>query len=66
MGTQQSGILDLVLADLAKDGDILQQAREIAMEILETDANLDMTEHAPIRYWILTHQKQENFWSRIS
>jgi len=28
MGTQQSGILDLLIADLAKDGELLKQARE--------------------------------------
>jgi ATP-dependent DNA helicase RecG len=66
MGTQQSGILDLVLADLAKDGDILQQARETASEVLDSDANLEKPENLPIRTWIMTHQKQENFWSRIS
>ena len=40
MGTQQSGILELKLADLVKDNTILQYARQIAMETLEEDPAL--------------------------
>src|SRR5690606_40366996 len=32
MGTQQSGVPDLHIADLALDGDILREAREAAMD----------------------------------
>src|SRR5262245_10252549 len=34
MGTQQSGVLDLLIADLARDGAVLQQARAAAIQVL--------------------------------
>jgi len=40
MGTQQSGALDLLIADLGKDGQILEQARIEAKEILSRDPEL--------------------------
>ena len=40
MGTQQSGVVDLKIADLGKDGAILQLAREKAGEILTKDKDL--------------------------
>src|SRR5688572_30035895 len=36
-GTQQSGVMDLKLADLARDGQILQMARNAAQQILDED-----------------------------
>nr|WP_290940144.1 helicase-related protein [Haliscomenobacter sp.] len=44
-GTQQSGIVNLRLADLAKDGKILQVAREVAARILDDDPYLKRPEH---------------------
>ena len=49
MGTKQSGLLDLKLADLAKDGQIVTLAREKARELfpsnefIEGDANVAMS-----------------------
>ena len=40
LGTQQSGVLDLLIADLGKDGKLLQRAREKAIEVLEDDPEL--------------------------
>ena len=37
MGTQQSGVLDLLIADLAKDGRILSESRAAAQAILADD-----------------------------
>jgi len=34
--------------------------------VLDQDTNLELDINAPIREWITTHQKNENFWSRIS
>ena len=46
-GTQQSGVpLNLKIATLAKDGQILQYARQIAMETLETDHFLQNQKNA--------------------
>ena len=46
MGTQQSGILDLKIADLVKDNAILQYARQMAIETLDEDPALCMTKIA--------------------
>jgi ATP-dependent DNA helicase RecG len=65
-GTQQSGVLNLRLADLAKDGRILQTAREIAMRILESDSKLERPEHLPIRRFLTEYGPKLKGWSRIS
>ncbi|MDQ3459722.1 MAG: ATP-dependent DNA helicase RecG [Deinococcota bacterium] len=40
-GTRQSGLPDLVLGDLASDGDIIEKARELAVTILDKDPKLE-------------------------
>lgn len=66
-GTQQSGVaFDLKIANLAKDGQILQFARDLADEIISKDPLLEMPEH-----FILKKQLQKLFarkvdWSLIS
>ena len=64
-GTQQSGILNLHIADLARDGRILQTAREIADRILDDDPVLQKPHHAVLRVE-LDKQKQHKGWGRIS
>jgi ATP-dependent DNA helicase RecG len=66
MGTQQSGVFDLLIADLGKDGKILQEARECALEILETDPDLTKPEHSVIKTQIDSLQTSATNWSRIS
>jgi len=66
MGTQQSGALDLLIADLGKDGKILQQAREAANEILTHDADLSKPENRVIKNQIESMKKTVVNWSRIS
>ena len=66
MGTQQSGVLDLLIADLSRDGEILQHARERAVEILEKDPDLKHAENAVIKTQIATMSKTMRNWSRIS
>ena len=66
MGTQQSGILDLKLADLVKDNAILQYARQIAIEILEEDPNLALTKNKNIASSFQEHMTNRWQWSRIS
>ncbi len=66
MGTQQSGALDLLIADLGKDGQILQQAREAATEILTNDPNLEKNENAVIKTQVMSLRKTVVNWSRIS
>lgn len=64
-GTQQSGILNLHIADLARDGQILQTAREIANRILEDDPALQKPHHL-VLHAELEKRKQHKGWSRIS
>jgi ATP-dependent DNA helicase RecG len=66
LGTQQSGVLDLLIADLGKDGKILQQAREKAIEILNDDPDLVKTENQVIRTQVESMRKTAVNWSRIS
>lgn len=66
MGTQQSGVLDLLIADLSRDGQLLQRAREKAIEILDADPDLKKPENAVIRTQIASTRKSAVNWSRIS
>jgi len=66
MGTQQSGALDLLIADLGKDGDILKTAREEAQQILEADPLLEKPENKTIRQQVESMKKSAVNWSRIS
>ena len=66
MGTQQSGALDLLIADLGKDGAILQLVREIAREVIENDPDLTAIENAVIKKQVEMSRKSAVNWSRIS
>ena len=66
MGTQQSGVLDLLIADLAQDGHILQHAREMAVAILEKDPELQASENKVIKTQIDSMRNSAVNWSRIS
>ncbi len=65
-GTQQSGVLDLLVADIAKDGEILQEARLSAMNILQKDPELSLNDHLTIKTHIHSLKKDATNWSRIS
>lgn len=65
-GTQQSGIVNLRLADLARDGKILQAAREVAARILDDDPYLKRTEHEVLAVQLAKESKARKAWSRIS
>ncbi len=64
-GTQQSGVLDLRLADLAKDQKILLAARQTAEELLTEDPELAAPELLPTKNQ-LAKLRQSKGWSRIS
>lgn len=66
MGTQQSGLLDLMIADLGKDGAILKIAREEAQEILKSDPDLQKPENSLILQQVKLMKKTSVNWSRIS
>jgi ATP-dependent DNA helicase RecG len=66
MGTQQSGVLDLLIADLSKDTELLQKARETAIELLKDDPELTSPENNVIKTQISSRKKTTVNWSRIS
>ena len=58
MGTKQSGILDLKIAYLSKDGQILMLARKSAVEILSSDPLLEKNENLLLRNKMIEVLKQ--------
>ena len=66
MGTQQSGVVDLKIADLGKDGAILQLAREKAGEILTKDKDLQQEEHKLLKLKLDEINRTAVKWSSIS
>jgi ATP-dependent DNA helicase RecG len=65
-GTQQSGILDLRLADLAQDAHTLQHSRQAAMDLLDKDPELLKPENRMLRSYMESKSKNSKEWSRIS
>ena len=66
MGTQQSGVLNLRIADIIKDSEILKIARSYAMQTLKTDPNLASEENIPIKNTYAQLVKYRNIWNYIS
>ncbi|NAS30840.1 ATP-dependent DNA helicase RecG [Flavobacteriaceae bacterium R38] len=66
MGTQQSGVLNLRIADLVKDNEILKVARSYAVKTLKEDPALQKEENKILRYIHLQLMKNKNIWNYIS
>ena len=66
MGTQQSGVLNLKIADLTKDQDILQLARNQALGLLKEDPALSQPDNMPIKQAYEQLIKYKNIWNYIS
>jgi ATP-dependent DNA helicase RecG len=66
MGTQQSGVLNLQIADIVKDRDILMLARNYALQLLREDASMQKPEHATLRSVFIEMTKKKNIWNYIS
>lgn len=66
LGTQQSGVLDLKIADLAKDNLILSSARNKAQELLSDDPEIVKEENRMIRAYLAALVKRKPNWGRIS
>jgi len=66
MGTKQSGVLDLKVADLIKDRTLLEDARDIARRILKQDPELHKPAHALLRTGVERLREARPDWSRIS
>ncbi|NMH88108.1 ATP-dependent DNA helicase RecG [Flavivirga algicola] len=66
MGTQQSGVLNLKIADIIKDNDILKLARHHAKNILKNDATLSSIDNKAILDTYKSLGKYKNIWNYIS
>jgi ATP-dependent DNA helicase RecG len=66
MGTQQSGVLNLKIADIIKDNDILKAARYHVLQLLKEDPSLQKEENHVIRYTYAQLIKYKNIWNYIS
>ena len=66
MGTQQSGVLNLRIADIIKDSEILKIARSYALQVLRADPNLSSEENIPIKDAYAQLVKYRNIWNYIS
>ncbi len=66
MGTQQSGVLNLRIADVVKDSNILQHARYWAKQVLTKDPSLSHPDNAVILNTYRQMAKFKNIWNYIS
>jgi len=66
MGTQQSGVLNLKIADIVKDTAILTIARNAALDLLAEDSELTNPENKTILDTYTQIQKTSGLWSNIS
>ena len=66
MGKQQSGILQLQIADLVRDRDILMVARNEALKLLKKDPSMTLPEHQTLRSVFIELSKKKNIWNYIS
>ena len=66
MGTQQSGVLDFKLADLARDGQIVQLSKNDVDQILKEDVNLSTAENQIVKKELIRQMKLKPNWSNIS
>ena len=66
-GTQQSGIaFNLKLANLGRDGQLVQLARDTASFVLDADPELQTADNALLRQHLLDLRKGHRDWSQIS
>lgn len=66
MGTQQSGVLNLKIADLVKDSKELHMARNKAVEVLTEDPNLSLSKNMAINKTYQQIHKRTSIWANIS
>jgi ATP-dependent DNA helicase RecG len=66
LGTQQSGVLNLKIADIVKDQEILIQARAYALSILKTDPQMINPEYKIMKEVFIELSKKKSIWNYIS
>ncbi|MFT6165513.1 MAG: ATP-dependent DNA helicase RecG [Vicingaceae bacterium] len=66
-GTQQSGTpIDLKLANLATDGELIEKARKAANQVLENDPNIEQQENMGLLTYLREKNRGKMNWSKIS
>jgi ATP-dependent DNA helicase RecG len=65
-GTQQSGLVDLKLTNIAQDQEIIELARNTAHFFIDKDPDLQLPEHANLLQYLRQNSKSKSNWSRIS
>ena len=66
MGTQQSGVLQLKIADIIKDNQWLKTARNDAQLLLREDPQLEAQKNIPLRQTLAKIKAYQNIWNYIS
>jgi ATP-dependent DNA helicase RecG len=64
-GTRQSGALKFKLADIVVDGALMEQTRNAAQAIINTDPDLNAPQHQGLRV-LLAGTGQHTYWGKIS
>ncbi|MBN1180781.1 MAG: ATP-dependent DNA helicase RecG [Bacteroidales bacterium] len=66
-GTQQSGIaFNMKIANLARDGQLIEYARQVAQEVLNDDPLMQSAENAQLNERLKKEEYEQFNWSRIS
>ena len=66
-GTQQSGVeFDLNIADIVRDGQLLQYVREVAQSVVDTDPNGVLPENEILWQQLKALRKTNVNWAAIS
>ena len=66
MGKQQSGVLNLQIADIVKDRAILECARHEAIKLLKKDPALNEEAHKKVKETYIKLIQKKNIWNYIS
>ena len=66
MGTQQSGVLQLKIADIIKDNQLLKTARNDAQVLLREDPRLEAQKNTLLRQTLAKMKAYQNIWNYIS
>lgn len=66
LGTQQSGVLDLKIANLSKDSQLVGYTRQVAKSLLEEDPTIELEKNRGVRTKLSALLKKRPNWGRIA
>ena len=66
LGPELIGSIHLRIADIVKDHDILNIARNAAIDILKSDPSLSLSKNLPVKMTYMQLAKYKNIWNFIS